>query len=101
MRLDAQTLRNLEVLTTTEGGGKGSLLWLLSRSHTTMGARALRQWLLQPLLRPTAVEARLQAVADLSSHAGVPAQFVSLSFLLRRRPFSPLSGKAFLCDRFR
>ena len=26
MRLDAQTLRNLEVLTTTEGGGKGSLL---------------------------------------------------------------------------
>ena len=95
MRLDAQTLRNLEVLTTTEGGGKGSLLWLLSRSHTTMGARALRQWLLQPLLRPAAVEARLQAVADLSSHAGVPPQFVSRSILLRRRPFSPQRESVF------
>ena len=41
------------------------------------------------------VEARLQAVADLSSHAGVPAQFVSRSILLRRRPFSPQRESVF------
>ena len=90
MRLDANTLRNLEILSATDGGTKGSLLWLLSRAHTSMGARQLRQWVLQPLLKAPDVEARLQAVFDLSSQAGVPSQFIPVAQLLRSKSMPDL-----------
>ena len=90
MRLDANTLRNLEILSATDGGTKGSLLWLLSRANTSMGSRHLRQWLLQPLLKPADVEARLQAVFDLSSHAGVPSLFVPIAQLLQSKSLPDL-----------
>ena len=85
MRLDANTLRNLEILNATDGGTKGSLLWLLSRANTSMGGRMLRQWLLQPLLKPSDVNARQEAVCELSSHAGVPAQVVPVAQLLQSK----------------
>ena len=44
---------------------RGSLLWVLDKTKTPMGARNLRSWLQQPLLNPVAIDRRLDAVAAL------------------------------------
>lgn len=66
MTLDPATRRNLEL---TEGLGsrnvKGSLLGVLDLTMTPMGARLLRRWVQQPLLRVEEITARQQAVAAL------------------------------------
>uniref|UniRef100_A0A8C7Q0L1 DNA mismatch repair protein MSH3 n=1 Tax=Oncorhynchus mykiss TaxID=8022 RepID=A0A8C7Q0L1_ONCMY len=50
MVLSAPTLRNLEILTNqTDGGTKGSLLWVLDHTHTLFGRRLMRKWVSQPL----------------------------------------------------
>jgi DNA mismatch repair protein MutS len=57
--LDHQTRRNLEITQTSRDGTyNGSLLWALDRSVTAMGGRALRRWLLQPLLSVEGIQAR-------------------------------------------
>ncbi|MEO8899437.1 MAG: DNA mismatch repair protein MutS [Candidatus Dormibacter sp.] len=61
MRLDAQTRRNLELLTPLGGSG-ASLATLLDRTRTPMGARLLRSRLLEPLTEPVPILARLDAV---------------------------------------
>jgi DNA mismatch repair protein MutS len=64
MTLDAATRRNLELTEALRTGQvKGSLLGILDRTVTPMGARLLRQWVNQPLLDPAAIEARLDRVA--------------------------------------
>ncbi len=64
MTLDAATRRNLELTETLRGGQvKGSLLDILNRTVTPMGARLLRQWVNQPLLDPAAITARQERVA--------------------------------------
>jgi DNA mismatch repair protein MutS len=64
MPLDEMTRRNLELVESLRGGGpEGTLLSVLDRSVTPMGARLLRQWVLAPLTDRLAVEERLQAVA--------------------------------------
>lgn len=64
--VDASTRRNLELERTLLGGRReGTLLGLLDRTRTPMGARLLRTWLLQPLLDLEAIRARHDAVADL------------------------------------
>ncbi len=66
MVLDQFTRRNLELVETIRGGGKrGSLLGLLDRTATGMGARLLRRWLNQPLLELDRLNARLDAVETL------------------------------------
>ncbi len=66
MVLDQFTRRNLELLETIRGGTKrGSLLGLLDRTMTAMGARLLRAWLNQPLLELGRLNARLNAVEAL------------------------------------
>ncbi|CAM4430606.1 DNA mismatch repair protein MutS [Paenibacillus endophyticus] len=66
MILDHYTRRNLELTETVrDRSKKGSLLWLLDRTQTSMGARLLRRWIDKPLLSSTAVEARLDAVETL------------------------------------
>ncbi len=65
VQLDAATRRNLELLQTLGGERRGSLLWVLDRSVTPMGARRLREWVLYPLLDPTAIGRRLDAVEEL------------------------------------
>ncbi len=63
MTLDAATRRNLELTETLRGGRRrGSLLAVLDRTTTAMGARLLRTWLGQPLLERARLEARLDAV---------------------------------------
>lgn len=64
--LDHQTRRNLEITQTVRDGTyHGSLLWALDRTATAMGGRALRRWLLQPLLDQEAILERQEAIAEL------------------------------------
>jgi DNA mismatch repair protein MutS len=66
--LDATTRRGLELVDVMRGGGKeGSLLEVLDRTATPMGARMLRRWLLAPLRDREAIVRRLDAVGELCS----------------------------------
>ncbi len=68
MVLDQFTRRNLELTESIRGhGSKGSLLDILDRTVTGMGARLLRSWLNQPLLEAKRLNARLDAVETLAS----------------------------------
>ena len=68
VRLDATTRRNLELTRTLrEGRSEGSLLRVLDRTETAMGARLLRRWIHQPLLEVRRIDARLDAVEELLS----------------------------------
>ena len=63
MPLDEMTRRNLELVESLRGGGQeGTLLSVLDRTVTPMGARLLRQWVLAPLTDRQAIEDRLAAV---------------------------------------
>ncbi|MBN1484359.1 MAG: DNA mismatch repair protein MutS [Chloroflexia bacterium] len=63
MTLDPQTRRNLELLANTLTGSlEHSLIWVLDKTRTAMGARMLRRWLSQPLLEVEPIERRLDAV---------------------------------------
>jgi DNA mismatch repair protein MutS len=65
--LDEVTRRSLELTRTLrEGGRDGSLLSVLDRTVTPMGARLLQDWLVAPLADRPAIEARLDAVAELA-----------------------------------
>jgi len=64
MPLDEMTRRNLELVESLRDGGvDGTLLSVLDRTATPMGARLLRQWILAPLVARPAIEARLDAVS--------------------------------------
>jgi DNA mismatch repair protein MutS len=64
--LDHQTRRNLEITQTVRDGSfYGSLLWALDRTCTAMGGRALRRWLLQPLLDIRGIKARQETISEL------------------------------------
>ncbi|MGP1373780.1 MAG: DNA mismatch repair protein MutS, partial [Almyronema sp.] len=64
--IDHQTRRNLEITQTARDGTfSGSLLWALDRTVTAMGGRALRRWLLQPLLRLDGIRARQFTIQEL------------------------------------
>jgi DNA mismatch repair protein MutS len=67
MLLDEMTRRNLELVDSLRGaaGSDGTLLGVLDRTLTPMGARLLREWLLAPLLSRAAIDARLDAVTVL------------------------------------
>lgn len=65
--LDAVTLRNLELVEGQSGGGRArSLLGVIDKTVTGMGARLLRSWLMRPSMRRGEIEARLDAVEDLT-----------------------------------
>ncbi len=64
--LDPQTRRNLELIQTVRDGTfHGSLLWALDQTCTAMGGRALRRWLLQPLLDIKGITARQDTIQEL------------------------------------
>ena len=66
MELDLTARRNLELTETFRGKEKkGSLLWVLDKTKTPMGARCLRSWLERPLLSVTAICKRNSAVSAL------------------------------------
>ncbi len=66
MVIDDVTRRNLELTASWMTGDKrDSLLGLIDRTSTSMGARLLRQWLMRPLLDISKIDARLDAVEEL------------------------------------
>ena len=92
MPLDEMTRRNLELVESMRGGeASGTLLRVLDRTLTPMGARLLRQWLLAPLVECAPIEARLSAVAALEDALVREAMRESLDGV---RDIERLSGKA-------
>ena len=70
MMLDSSTRRNLELCETLrEKQKRGSLLWVLDKTKTAMGARTLRKYVEQPLIDKQEIEKRLDAVAELKDTA--------------------------------
>lgn len=70
MLLDSSTRRNLELTETLrEKQKRGSLLWVLDKTRTAMGARTLRQFIEQPLIDKEQIEKRLNSVEALSNQA--------------------------------
>ncbi len=70
MMLDSSTRRNLELCETLrEKQKRGSLLWVLDKTRTAMGARTLRKYVEQPLIEQGEIERRLDAVAELKDAA--------------------------------
>ena len=69
MIIDSATRRNLELLETLrEKQKRGSLLWVLDKTKTAMGARLLRTFIEQPYVDCQSIENRLDAVEELSNH---------------------------------
>ena len=70
MILDSSTRRNLELCETLrEKNKKGSLLWVLDKTKTAMGARLLRKYVEQPLIEKEDIMRRLDAVGELKNNA--------------------------------
>ncbi len=70
MVLDSSTRRNLELTETLrEKQKRGSLLWVLDKTKTSMGARMLRKFVEQPLIDKSEVLRRLDAVEELKNNA--------------------------------
>ncbi len=70
--LDYQSRRNLEITATVRDNTfHGSLLWALDRTCTAMGGRALRRWLLQPLLDIKGIRARHDTIQELMENTGL------------------------------
>ena len=69
MLIDSSTRRNLELTETLRDKKRtGSLLWVLDKTKTAMGARKLRTFVEQPLLRKDDINARLDAIEALNDN---------------------------------
>lgn len=70
MRLDVSARRNLELTETLRSREKkGTLLWVLDKTNTSMGRRLLRTSIEQPLLSITTINRRLNAVTELTRNS--------------------------------
>ena len=65
MLVDETTRRHLELVASTDGGRKGSLLSILDETLTAVGARTLANWIVYPLLSLDSIRARHDAVEEL------------------------------------
>jgi len=69
LELDVNARRNLELTESMRTKEKrGTLLWVLDKTKTAMGARLLRSWILRPLVDPVEISHRQFAVRDLIEH---------------------------------
>ena len=67
MIIDSSTRRNLELVETLrEKQKRGSLLWVLDKTKTAMGARTLRSFVEQPLINKVEIEKRQDAIEELN-----------------------------------
>ena len=70
MVIDSSTRRNLELVETLrEKNKRGSLLWVLDKTKTAMGARTLRGYIEQPLIEKDEIVARQAAIRELNQNA--------------------------------
>ncbi len=66
--IDDSTKRNLELLKTIRGGNEeGTLFWVLDETMTAMGARLLKFWISNPLIKLKEIEIRLDGVEEFKS----------------------------------
>ncbi len=78
MKIDYATKRNLEIVETMrEREKKGSLLWVLDKTRTSMGKRLLRSWLEKPLVNYTQITRRQAAVDELFGNNILLSELVS------------------------
>lgn len=76
--LDETSIRNLELLRTLrDGSRKGSLLWAIDRTQTSMGARTLRAWLVAPSRDLEVIRARHDGIEALLSEPGLRGELQS------------------------
>ena len=69
MSLDINARRNLEITEKLrDKSKKGTLLWVLDRTATSMGGRLLRRWLNNPLINENQINRRLEAVQELKDN---------------------------------
>ena len=69
MLIDSSSRRNLELVETLrEKQKRGSLLWVLDKTKTAMGARTLRSFVEQPLIEAKEIERRLEALEELNKN---------------------------------
>ena len=69
MSLDINARRNLEITEKMrDKSKKGTLLWVLDKTSTSMGGRLLRRWLNDPLLEVKEIQERLDAVKELKDN---------------------------------
>jgi DNA mismatch repair protein MutS len=80
LTLDETAVATLELLEATDGGGRHSLFGSVNETVTPMGARLLRQWLLQPLRDPARIAERQLAIEGL---VDAPETRARLRVLLR------------------
>ncbi len=77
MELDLDARRNLELTETLRSKEKkGTLLWVLDKTHTAMGGRMLRSWLEKPLMDPAEITRRQKAVEELVNHTVIRGELV-------------------------
>ncbi|HAX12381.1 MAG: DNA mismatch repair protein MutS [Roseburia sp.] len=70
MIIDSSTRRNLELVETLrEKQKRGSLLWVLDKTRTAMGARTLRSFVEQPLIERAEIEERYDAIDEFNTNA--------------------------------
>ena len=69
MALDISARRNLELTERMRDKGKrGTLLWVLDKTSTSMGGRLLRRWINDPLLDISEINERLEGVSELKNN---------------------------------
>ena len=92
MMLDYNVIRNLELVKTNRDAKKhGSLLWLLDKTKTSMGARKLQSWILSPLLDKEKIEYRLNGVEDFYNNTLVRESVLELLSVVK--DIGRISGK--------
>lgn len=104
LAIDASSRRNLELCETLRDKKKqGTLLWVLDKTKTAMGARMLRKWLAEPLTDPVKIETRLDAVSEIKNNAFLRADIrriletvYDMERLLGRIAFGSAGGRDLL-----
>ena len=84
LEMDINTVRNLEVVEAMRIKSKrGSLLWVLDKTKTAMGARLLNSWLIRPLIDPVKISHRQSAVKNLFDNRAVRDELGELLSTIR------------------
>ena len=84
MLIDISSRRNLELTETMrEKARKGSLLWVLDKTKTAMGARLLRKWVEQPLINISDIQKRLDAVDELKTEFFIREEIIEVLITIR------------------
>lgn len=77
MSLDITARRNLELLERQhDKGKKGTLIWVLDKTSTSMGGRLIRKWIGEPLLDTTEINRRLEAVKELTENSILKGELI-------------------------